>query len=115
MNLNAADTVRALIELSKTLPHGGQFLREVRDGLTAEVGSGSSVIDVVITTPTGDAGDLKQAVKEMLKSRFKKPVQITEKADKSLIGGAIVMFGDERIDLSVRGSLTQAVSAIGGA
>ena len=62
-------------------------------------------LTVTLITPTGDAGPLKKTVTDMLKKKLGKEVEVEEQADASIIGGAILQFGDERIDLSVRGSL----------
>lgn len=111
MTITTEDTVKALLELSKTLPDPQGFLRAVRDGLIDEVGGGGT-LSVTIVTPSGNAGDLRASVEDMLTQKLGRPVEITERADPSIIGGAIVTFGDEQIDMSVRGALQQAASAI---
>lgn len=111
--MNAADTVQALVELSRTMSDGEQFLRDVRDGLIKHVGDGAA-LQVIITTPDGNAGELKAEVEQMLQKKHNRPIVITEKADKSILGGAIVTVGDEQIDLSVRGSLRQAAERMSG-
>ncbi len=109
-DVSASDLVQAVVGLSKD--HGGKaFLREVLAGLERELG-GAGTLPVVILTPSGDAGDLAAKVTEMLTKKFDRPVQLTQKADPSMIGGVIVQFGDERVDLSVRGALEQFGSAL---
>jgi F0F1-type ATP synthase delta subunit len=39
-------------------------------------------------------------------------VSIVESKDPSLIGGAVVTFGDEQIDMSVRSALNQAAHSL---
>src|SRR5438067_2267484 len=103
MKITAQDITRALVDLSRTLPDGDAFLREVRDGLSKHVGEENKPIRVTIVTPTGDAGSLKETVQKLLKDRSGRAVEIEEQADPSLIGGAVVTFDDEQIDMSVRG------------
>lgn len=62
-------------------------------------------IVATITTPTGDAGALKDTIKESLKKRFGREIEIEERKDETLLGGAVIAFGDERIDMSVKGAL----------
>ncbi len=100
---SAADVVQAVIELSKK--NGGKaFLREVTDALRKEAG-GEGTIAVTLTTPSGDAGELGKGVAAAIEKKFGRPVAVTQKKDPSLIGGVILQFGDERVDLSVRGAL----------
>lgn len=82
---------------------------------TAEVSAGfgshmrgDGTIHVTIVTPSGDAGSLRESVASMLRQKFNRSVDVTERKDPSLIGGAIITFGDEQIDMSVRGALRQA-------
>ncbi len=99
----AADVVQAVLELSKK--NGGKaFIREVADALRKEA-VGEGAIMVTLTTPTGDAGELGKSVAATIEKKFDRPVTVTQKKDPSLIGGVILQFGDERIDLSVSGAL----------
>jgi F-type H+-transporting ATPase subunit delta len=103
MSSEAADIVRALLDLSKT--HGGEaLLRQVRDALNAELGG--DTLDVTLMSPSGHEPDLVKAVHDMLKKKYNRDVRITEQKNPSLIGGAILRIGDEEIDLSVRGALS---------
>lgn len=107
---SASDVVATLVELSQK--HGGKsFLRDVQSALAQEL-AGDGMIAVTLTTPTGNAGDLAKRIHEILEQKYNRPVQITEKAEPSLIGGAILQFGDERIDLSVRGALDQFAAGL---
>ena len=115
MTLLPDDAVHGLIELSKTLPNGEEFLRAIRDGLSRQIGKEESILHVTIETPSGDAGALRGAAEELLRKKFgNRPIEFHERSRKDLIGGAVITFGDEQIDLSVRGALTQAASAITG-
>lgn len=105
MKLSAADIVRALLELSRTMPDGAGFLKQIRDGLEQHVSD--EIVTVTLTTPTGSAGALGVQVQAALEQKLGKKVELIEQADASLIGGAIVQYGDQQIDLSLRGNLRE--------
>jgi F0F1-type ATP synthase delta subunit len=69
-------------------------------------------VTVTLLTPTGDAGDLRASVVDALTKKLKKPVQLIERADPSILGGAVIVYGDERIDLSVRGGLQRFATSL---
>ena len=108
------DTMQALVQLSKTMPNSDQFLQRIVHGLAAEMRDEKSVLAVMITTPTGDSGDFRIIVEKLVAGKTHHPVQITERADPSMLGGVILTFGDEQVDMSVRASLSQAAHAIAG-
>lgn len=105
MSFSPADVARALRDLSRTMPEGDLFLKSVRRELSKYVQG--EVVTVTITTPSGQSGSLAEEVQRMLAERLHHPIEIVEKADPTLLGGAVISFGDEQIDLSVRGSLQQ--------
>ncbi len=105
---SATDVVAALLEWSKGHENPAAFLRAVRDGLSKRVGK-EEMLRAVIVTPDRKAGeDLKKNMQELLQKKGHASVEITERADPSLIGGALLIFGDEQVDMSVRGALRQA-------
>ena len=104
MNADAAAIVRALVELSASVPQGEKLLREIRDLLSERV-RGEGQIAVTLITPSGHEPHLATAVAHLVEKQKGGAVTITERSDPSLIGGAILQVGDEQIDLSVRGSL----------
>ena len=112
MQASPADVARALLELSTSLPNGKEWLRAVRDELSKEVKGAEGALHVTLTTPTGNAEHLAAAVKKMLEQKHGRPVQITERSNPTLVGGAILQYGDQQIDLSVRGSLQGLETAI---
>lgn len=65
----------------------------------------NGMVNAILITKSGSSPELVKAVRKVLEAKFRRHVDILEKADASIIGGAILQFGDERIDLSVRGSL----------
>ncbi|RTZ59427.1 MAG: F0F1 ATP synthase subunit delta [Gammaproteobacteria bacterium] len=54
----------------------------------------------------------RKSIEEGLKRRFGKDVSLTEKVDKSLIGGAIIRAGDLVIDGSVKGKLAKLETVV---
>jgi len=102
----AAAVDAAIAELKKhDLPADPQKLMRAFDHALREK---SQVVSAVLVTPSGDAGPLGTAVTKMLETAFKRPVELTERADRTMIGGAVLLIGDERIDVSVRGALERA-------
>lgn len=87
---------------------GGETSALTRD-LRSELSVRSGSVVATLTTPKGDAGPAAEKIRAMLEKKLGKSVELTEKADTSLIGGAVLTFGDERIDLSVKGSLAEAM------
>lgn len=69
-------------------------------------------VEAVLATPGGAAGDHARAIGELLASVLKRPFVLTERADPSLIGGAVLTIGDERFDYSVRRMLAELGSTI---
>ncbi len=108
MKTAASDVVKALLEWSAQHEDPEAFLRAVRDQLSKHVRAGDQTVHAEVVTPDGKAPEIVAEVEQLLKKRFAGPVEITERADPSLIGGAIVTFGDEQIDMSVRGALRTA-------
>lgn len=106
MKASARDIAKALIDVSQTLPDGEAFLREIRDALNAKLKDSGKVLAVTLTTPSGSAPELSAAISQYLQGKLSRPVEITEKTDPSLIGGAILQYGDIQVDLSVRGALS---------
>ena len=104
MNADATAIVRALVELSASVPHGDKLLREICDLLNERVRSDGQV-SVTLITPSGEEPALAKAVAHIVEKQKGGTVTVTERSDLSLIGGAIVQVGDEQIDMSVRGSL----------
>lgn len=60
---------------------------------------------VTLITPTGKSGELKDAITQVLETSLGRAVMMTELADPSLIAGAVLVLGSERIDLSAKGAL----------
>lgn len=111
MNITTHDIAKAAIdgafEMLKTHgleDHAATLTRDLR----AELGNRQGTISAILWTPTGNAGPLAESIKASLEKRLGKAVELTEKADKNLLGGAILEYGDMRIDMSLRGALDEA-------
>ncbi len=65
---------------------------------------GDSIIATLVT-PKDDAGELGKAVLHMLEQKYKKHVELRQSTDPSLLGGALLTIGSERIDVSIKGAL----------
>ncbi len=73
------------------------------------------VIDAHITSAYPLEGETLAALVADLQKRFGRKIQPNVSVDPELIGGARVQVGDQVIDGSVRGKLTQMVTALKGA
>lgn len=111
MSTNARDLAHAVLAaLAESLEKEGlsskpkDVERILMEALHERAGS----ITVIIKTPTGSSGDLKEKVRAVIKEKTGKDAEIIDQKDASLIGGAVISYGDERIDLSVKRSLVDA-------
>lgn len=104
MNASASDIVRALVELSNAAPGGRQLLRDVRNLLSDEIKDGGT-LNVTLVTASGSEPALAASVSALVEKKYGRTVQLTQRKQASLIGGAVLQIGDEQIDLSVRGAL----------
>jgi F0F1-type ATP synthase delta subunit len=103
----ARAAVAALVDALKADGHSVPA-HELLDLLTKAVEERSGTLIVTITTPSGESGALKDTVKAAIEKKTGKKVTVQDRADKHLIGGAIVAYGDQRIDLSVGRALLDA-------
>ncbi len=92
--LKTLDQYRRLELLPDILAQFAALRREAEDRLQVLVTSAHSVSDE-------DAENLR----ERLRKRFGRDIELEIKVDASLIGGAVIRAGDEVIDGSVRGQL----------
>lgn len=81
-----------------------RLVEDLRTELRAREGS----VQAVLKTPSGNSGEFAHKVKAALEKKLGRTVELTEKADASLLGGAILEYGDARIDLSLKGALEAA-------
>ncbi len=111
MSTPALDYARAAISaLEDALKADGQTVsaHELQSLLTKVIEERSGTLVVTITTPTGESGTLKDTVQKAIEKKTGKKVTIRDAADKKLIGGVVVSYGDERIDLSLDRALQEA-------
>lgn len=123
MKLRPELFARALVDLSQELPekelpalvdavfsylHEHRASRVIRmlPRLVREAwGKRGKTIPVSVATPSGDLGTSQQTLITALERMAGKKVELMEKGDATLLGGATAMFQDERIDASLSGAL----------
>ncbi|TSC99854.1 MAG: hypothetical protein Greene101449_493 [Candidatus Peregrinibacteria bacterium Greene1014_49] len=100
----------AIAALTEALQKEGQNAtpEEVLCLVTQAAEESAGTLTVTIASPTGDAASLIPAISTAIEKKTGKKVHIKQRKDSSLIGGATVSYGDERIDLSVKRSLEDA-------
>lgn len=70
------------------------------------------IVKAKVTTATPASADELAAIREALKRRFGREVEIESAVDESLIGGAVIDAGDVVIDGSLKGKLHSLQNAI---
>ncbi len=110
--LSTKDIARAALdaayEMLKAEGLENEAARFAQD-LRAELGAHQSTVNATLVTPSGDAGDaVIKNIQASLEKKLGRPVELAQRADKTLIGGAILEYGDARIDMSLRGALDEA-------
>lgn len=59
----------------------------------------------LLSTPGGASGAARSTLLATLEKTLAASVELEEKADATLLGGAVITVGDERLDMSLRGAL----------
>jgi len=72
----------------------------------------SGTLIVTISTPTGSSGELAEKVRKVMKEKTGKEIEVIDRKDSSIIGGVVISFGDERIDLSIKRALQDALNIL---
>lgn len=111
MSTSSSDLAKAAIAaLTEALEREGHPAspKDVQKLLMNAVDERAGTLTVILATPTGNAGALTQQIADAIGKKTGKNVEIVERKDPSIIGGAVVSYGDERIDLSVKRSLEDA-------
>lgn len=88
-------------ELSPSALRG--FLIAVRRELTMH----PKIIPALLTTSTGHAGAAKASILSALEKTMDATVDLTEHHDPTILGGALLAVGDDRLNTSLRGALLQ--------
>jgi F-type H+-transporting ATPase subunit delta len=70
------------------------------------------VLKVTLRTATAVPAEQTDAIKVALKKRFGRDIELEQRIDPSVIGGAVIDAGDTVIDGSVRGRLARLESAL---
>lgn len=97
----AIDAAYAMLEQSGQQADAHALTRALRE----ELAKRGNVVRAVLITPTGKAGPLAKKVASMLEKKLGRDIELVERADSNLLGGAVLTYGDSRIDLSLRGML----------
>lgn len=66
----------------------------------------SGTLSVRITTRSGSDATLVHTVERVVRETLLRPCVIEERAEPSILGGALIEIGDERYDATLRGALT---------
>jgi F-type H+-transporting ATPase subunit delta len=72
------------------------------------------VLKVTVRSATTVPAEQADAIKVALKKRFGRDIELDQRLDPTVIGGAVIDAGDTVIDGSVRGSLARLESALTG-
>ena len=111
MSTSAPDLARAAIAaLEDALKSAGLSAspHTMLSLLTNAMEERAGTLTVTIATPDGTPGPLEDAVKDALEKKTGKTVTVIAQKDPTLLGGAVISYGDERIDLSARRALEDA-------
>ncbi|MEK7137834.1 MAG: F0F1 ATP synthase subunit delta [Patescibacteria group bacterium] len=128
MKIHPEHVALALLEMAEKLPASEipaladaavAYLRERRESRMVRMlprllrearGKHGKTVSIVLTTPTGDLGASRRAMLEALEKLSGREAELEEQADPSLLGGAVLAYGDERFDASLRGALDRLQS-----
>lgn len=80
-------------------------LRTLLPAVRRELRSGKQMLPATLTTPAGTAGAAAGKVQSSLERTLDIRIELTETTDATLLGGATLAVGDERLDASLRGAL----------
>lgn len=108
MTVTALDIARAAVDAAvKQLEASGlgAEVKHIHKWMAQAAEERAGTMLLTITTPNGDIGAAAEKIAAAIEKKTGRKVDIRQKADSSLIGGAIVQYGDERIDLSLQGAL----------
>jgi hypothetical protein len=111
MSVTAKDIARAAVAAAVAQLEAHGLHAQVRDLdrlLSDAAHEHAGTVRLTIATPTGDIGPFVQTIAKAIEQKTGRPVDVRQKADKRIIGGAVVQYGDERIDMSLRGALDHA-------
>ena len=82
-------------------------LRDFVRAVSVELRKSDVAMLIRLTTPSGKSGDHAKKIESALGKALGRRVELEENAEKDLIGGAKITYGDERFDYTLHGALTQ--------
>ena len=78
------------------------YLGEIADDFDARMLDYQGTTDVTVTTAVALSPEQKERLREALAKKLHRTIRITEHIDRSILGGVVVLYGDTRIDNSVK-------------
>ena len=78
------------------------YLGEIADDFDRKMLDYQNTEDVTVTTAVAMTPEQKERLRAALSEKLHKVIRITERIDRSILGGVIVKYGDTRIDNSVK-------------
>lgn len=115
MSVTAEDIARAAVDAAAAQleAHGlGRELRHLDALLSRAAREKANTVVLTIITPSGDAGPHAAAIAAAVEAKAGRPVDVRQEADPQMLGGVTVVFGNERIDWSLRGALDRLEDAL---
>jgi F-type H+-transporting ATPase subunit delta len=85
--------------------HRSKFIPAIIEDYRKRVNESLGLIEIILRTAVPIDANEKERFRTKLESLHKRPVQIKEKVDPSIIGGVILAYGNKMIDFSIRGRL----------
>ena len=82
--------------------HRVQYLGEIADDFDARMLDYQNTVEVCVTTAIPLQPEQSERLTAALSAKLQKSIRITERIDRSILGGVIVQYGDTRIDNSVK-------------
>jgi F-type H+-transporting ATPase subunit delta len=83
------------------------FLHDIIDEFRAQVAEARGIAVARVTTAVPLDDDARRRLIDRLQAKTGKTIELDEKIDRSILGGMIVILGDQIIDGSVRDQLSQ--------
>ena len=88
------------------------LLAEIAEGFEQLKREHERVLQVTVRSAVPLDGDAERAMRDALKRRFGREIDLRQSLDESLIGGAVIDAGEVTIDGSVRGRLARMQTAL---
>jgi F-type H+-transporting ATPase subunit delta len=97
-----------LLAINKRLAVIGELKRQFEEFKAQE----ERVLDVEVISAFDLTGEQAEMLREALRGRFRKEVNLTSRVERNLIGGAVIRAGDTVIDGSIRGKLERLAETL---